>query len=272
MARPSSVLCPSCGTLVGVNDAQCLNCGRRNPGMWGLASLLRNVGDDMGFTMLILWACGALYLACLVVDPEGIRNQGLLSFLSPSGESLLRFGASGAWPVFGLGRWWTFLSAGWLHGSVLHILAISGQHLVVLAFFLWIVLRFFRIRGRWIAAAVALFLLGYALLTGGQPPVVRAVVVVCALYGGLLLRRPALPANNFALAWLTVAALNPALRTFIGNALSVALTTWPLMPLAIWAFHAWLFPEHRPRWLVTIMPVVLVLCYLIEIAVFWHLL
>jgi rhomboid protease GluP len=122
VARPSSVLCPSCGTLVGVNDAQCLNCGRRNPGMWGLASLLRNVGDDMGFTMLILWACGALYLACLVVDPEGIRNQGLLSFLSPSGESLLRFGASGAWPVFGLGRWWTFLSAGWLHGSVLHIL------------------------------------------------------------------------------------------------------------------------------------------------------
>jgi len=66
--------------------------------------------------------------------------------------------------------------------------------------------------------------------------------------------------------------LNPAVRTFIGNALSVALTTWPLMPLAIWAFHAWLFPEHRPRWLVTVMPVVLVLCYLIEIAVFWHLL
>ena len=69
-----------------------------------------------------------------------------------------------------------------------------------------------------------------------------------------------------------LAELNPALRTFIGNALSVALTTWPLMPLAIWAFHAWLFPEHRPRWLVTVMPVVLVICYLIEIAVFWHLL
>ncbi|MGH6866209.1 MAG: antibiotic biosynthesis monooxygenase [Methyloceanibacter sp.] len=67
-------------------------------------------------------------------------------------------------------------------------------------------------------------------------------------------------------------ALNPALRTFIGNALSVTLTTWPLMPLAIWGFHAWLFPENRPRWLVQTMPVVLVLCYLIEIAVLWHLL
>ncbi len=67
-------------------------------------------------------------------------------------------------------------------------------------------------------------------------------------------------------------SLNPAVGTFIGNALTVALTTWPLMPLAIWAFHAWLFPENQPRWLVTTMPIVLVLCYLIEIAVLWHLL
>jgi antibiotic biosynthesis monooxygenase (ABM) superfamily enzyme len=66
--------------------------------------------------------------------------------------------------------------------------------------------------------------------------------------------------------------LNPALRTLIGNALSVALTTWPLMPLAIYGFHAWLFPESKPRWLVMTMPIVLVLCYVVEIAVLWHLL
>jgi rhomboid protease GluP len=45
----------------------------------------------------------------------------LLSFLSPSTEALFLFGASGAIPVFGYGRWWTFLSAGWLHGGILHI-------------------------------------------------------------------------------------------------------------------------------------------------------
>jgi uncharacterized protein len=65
---------------------------------------------------------------------------------------------------------------------------------------------------------------------------------------------------------------NPAIRTFIGNAVSVALTTWPLMPLAIYGFHAWLFPDNRPRWLVVTMPIVLVLCYVIEIALLWHLL
>jgi rhomboid protease GluP len=46
----------------------------------------------------------------------------VFSFLSPSGLSLVWFGASGALPVFGGGRWWTLLSASWLHGSALHIL------------------------------------------------------------------------------------------------------------------------------------------------------
>jgi rhomboid protease GluP len=122
MARPSSVLCPSCGTLVGVKDAQCLNCGRRHPGMWGLAHLLRNVGDDMGFAKIVMWVCGALYLACLASDPEGIEMGGLFSMLSPSLRSEFLFGASGAVPVFVYGRWWTVLSAAWLHGGVLHIL------------------------------------------------------------------------------------------------------------------------------------------------------
>ena len=103
MDRPSSVLCPSCGTLVGVRDAQCLSCGRRNPGMWGFAHFLRGVGDDMGFAMVVMWGCGALYLASLAADVEGVRTQGMLSFFSPSIQSLFLFGASGALPVFGTG-------------------------------------------------------------------------------------------------------------------------------------------------------------------------
>lgn len=122
MARPSSVLCPSCGTLVGVKDEQCLNCGRRYPGMFGFAQVLRNVGDDMGFVTLVMFACGALYLACLASDASSIGTSGMFSFFSPGIQSLFLFGASGAVPVFGYGRWWTVLSAAWLHGGVLHIL------------------------------------------------------------------------------------------------------------------------------------------------------
>jgi hypothetical protein len=43
------------------------------------------------------------------------------------------------------------------------------------------------------------------------------------------------------------------------------------MPLAIWAFHAWLYPEKQPPWLVTAMPIVLVVAYLAEILLFWNL-
>ncbi len=120
--RSGSVLCPSCGQLVGIHDSECLNCGRRNPGMWGLAPIFRRLGQDLGFTSIVTWGCVALYAATLLNDPQGIGMGGMLSFLSPSGESVFKFGASGAIPIFGYGRWWTILSAAWLHGNAIHIL------------------------------------------------------------------------------------------------------------------------------------------------------
>lgn len=116
-----SVVCPSCGNLVGVQDEQCLSCGRRNPGLWGFAPILSRWGRDLGFTPLVMGGCIVLYALCLLVDPSGVRAGGFLNFLSPSVPSLFLFGASGAIPVFRFGRWWTVLSAGWLHAGVLHI-------------------------------------------------------------------------------------------------------------------------------------------------------
>jgi rhomboid protease GluP len=119
--RTGSTLCPSCGKLVGVNDEVCLNCGRKRPGMWGLTVVLRHLGKDMGFVQAVIVGTAFLYVAMLVVDPAGIRMSGLFSIGAPSNQSLLRFGAAGGIPVFLLHRWWTVLSAGWLHGSLLHI-------------------------------------------------------------------------------------------------------------------------------------------------------
>jgi rhomboid protease GluP len=119
--RTGSTLCPSCGKLVGVNDEVCWNCGRKHPGMWGLTSVFRKLGQDLGFVQIVIGGTVFLYLAMLAVDPSGIRMGGLFNLLAPSGEALLRFGASGALPVFVLDRWWTLLAAGWLHGGLLHI-------------------------------------------------------------------------------------------------------------------------------------------------------
>lgn len=119
--KSGSVLCPSCGSLVGVGDDRCLTCGRLRPGLWGFAALLRRTGDDMGFLTLVMAACGALFVATLASAPPDTRGGGLLDLLAPDSLALLQFGATGAWPVFEWGRFWTVLSACWLHGSVLHI-------------------------------------------------------------------------------------------------------------------------------------------------------
>jgi len=120
--RSGSVVCPSCGTLVGVGDDRCFNCGRWNPGLWGFTPVLRRFGHDLGFVPLVIGACAVLYVLTLLVSGSAMRMQGLFSLLSPDGRTLFLFGASGAVPVFAAGRWWTVLSASWLHGSLLHIL------------------------------------------------------------------------------------------------------------------------------------------------------
>jgi rhomboid protease GluP len=124
--KTGSVVCASCGSLVGVNDDKCYSCGRRNPGLWGFGPMLRTFGNDLGFVSLVVYGCSALYALSLVLtvlwgaDLMGGGNPLLIG--SPRYDVLILMGASGYMPVFELGRWWTPLSAGWLHGGILHIL------------------------------------------------------------------------------------------------------------------------------------------------------
>lgn len=123
--RTGSVVCASCGSLVGVNDDRCYTCGRRNPGLWGFGPLLRRFGNDVGFTTIIVYGCGAMYLGSLiltVLTGGNILGGSIFEMLGPSQGALIALGASGAYPVIFAGRWWTVLSAGWLHAGALHIL------------------------------------------------------------------------------------------------------------------------------------------------------
>src|SRR6188508_1161333 len=64
--RTGSVVCASCGSLVGVNDDVCYSCGRRNPGLWGFGRALRSFGNDLGFINVVLYGCIGLYIASLL--------------------------------------------------------------------------------------------------------------------------------------------------------------------------------------------------------------
>jgi rhomboid protease GluP len=117
-----SVVCVSCGYLVGVKDEKCYHCGRRNPGLWGFAPAIRRLGHDLGFVPFVTGVSVVAYGLSLLGSGQNIgMGGGIFGILSPDSCSLLQFGASGAVPVFLLNRWWTVLSAAWLHGSLLHI-------------------------------------------------------------------------------------------------------------------------------------------------------
>jgi membrane associated rhomboid family serine protease len=123
--KTGSVVCASCGSLVGVNDDKCYTCGRRYPGLWGFGPVLRRLGNDFGFTTAIVYGCAGLYTLSLlltVLSGGNLMGGGMFGLLGPDRYAYDALGAAGAYPVFYEGYWWTLLSAGWLHGGALHIL------------------------------------------------------------------------------------------------------------------------------------------------------
>jgi competence protein ComEC len=122
--------------------------------------------------------------------------------------------------------------------GTIHVLAISGQHLVILAGFVWLLFRLFDVRARYGAWVVMTVMLVYTLLTGARPSAVRAAVMVCIICLGIILRRRTNPANAFALAWLVVISANPTDPFTIGCQLSF-LSVFVL----IWGVSRWLAPQ-----------------------------
>jgi competence protein ComEC len=93
--------------------------------------------------------------------------------------------------------------------GVIQVLVVSGQHLVLLTWFvLWLLPRL-RVPQHHQAWLATLFLLLYVLMTGGHPPGIRSAVTMGAIFLAWIPRRRTMPANLLALAWLVVAALNP---------------------------------------------------------------
>lgn len=89
--------------------------------MFGFAAAIRALGRDFGFVKLVISGSIVLFIASLALDPAGISSGGF-DFFSPSWNALFLLGGSGYQSVFVFDRWWTLLSAGWLHGGVVHLL------------------------------------------------------------------------------------------------------------------------------------------------------
>jgi competence protein ComEC len=243
-----------CGDVIDVVGQLVRAAPPGNPGEFDFASYLRDQGIRTVLTARKPQAVTRLergwpksiqgWLA--VIRGRGVRT--LRAALPPQQEGLASALLLGDDASMGRAEWDKYI-----HTGVLHVLAISGQHLMILAGFLWFVLPRLGVRQRHGAWIVTFVVLTYALLTGGRPPALRSAVAVCAVCGALVLRRRVLPANLFALSWIAVALVNPMDLFTSGcllSFLSVAVLIWGVQ--TFWPQEddplTRLIDEKRPAW------------------------
>lgn len=114
--------------------------------------------------------------------------------------------------------------------GLLHLLAISGLHVLLVGMVIYTLLRplLMRIRLRWRHVEFArtiltlALLVGFALLTGARPSVVRAVVMATLLIGGNVLQRTTHPLNALGVAALLLLGVRPTALFDAGFQLSFA--------------------------------------------------
>ena len=119
-----SMLCPGCRKLLNRDAPFCPHCGMQRPGAWWKRLALRGwLGDPNQVVKVLIGINAVMYVISLLVSPQALHvSFDLLTALSPSNQSLLQLGATGTIPIDRLQRWWTLLSANYLHGGILHIL------------------------------------------------------------------------------------------------------------------------------------------------------
>lgn len=141
--------------------------------------------------------------------------------------------------------------------GIMHILAISGSHLVVVAFLTTIFFRFLVGRAPWLllrmpANKIALalsfpVLILYTGFAGFQPPVARALIMTGVFMTAILLDRQWSSLNNLAIAAFCILLLNPLSIHTASFQLSFAATA--AIVLAMPRLAAWRPPaDNRSPW------------------------
>lgn len=171
-----AILCPRCRKIIGSGESHCSWCGtsRSNP-FWALIGVAGNNWVTGSILTVNILFFGLSLLLSTKVDPSS-------GFLSPGRNSLLLLGASGTVPIDHFGRYWTLVSANYLHGGILHLL-FNLMALRQLA--AWVVNEYgsSRMFVIYTLGGVAGYLVSYF---AGVPFTVGASAALCSLIGALL--------------------------------------------------------------------------------------
>lgn len=110
-----AILCPRCRRLVGSEEDTCSWCGTSRSASWWLFMNWSRGALDGDWLVKAIMTVNVLFFAISLVV------GGSSGFLSPGQANLLLLGATGAYPIDHFGRYWTLLSANYLHGGILHL-------------------------------------------------------------------------------------------------------------------------------------------------------
>ncbi len=93
------------------------------PGSWWKNNPWTHGFRDSGqFVRMLIAVNVGMYIISILFNPRATGlSMNPLTFLSPSDTSLLLLGATGTVPIDSYHRWWTLVSASFLHGGILHI-------------------------------------------------------------------------------------------------------------------------------------------------------
>ena len=118
----TSLLCPGCRKLISADEPVCPYCGLSRPG-GQRHFFLKFSGSALDITRIIIYLNIGFYILSLIVSSSGlILSPNPFTFLAPSEKGLFILGATGTIPINLFGRWWTLVSASFLHGGLMHIL------------------------------------------------------------------------------------------------------------------------------------------------------
>ena len=181
-AEKKSILCPNCRKLISADEPNCPYCGLARPDLLNMAGIIRKI-FALNPILTIIYVNIFFYVVSLLLNPTGIfSGGGFLSFLSPSGQSLLLLGATGTFPVFGFNRYWSLVSASFLHGGIIH-LAFNMMALYQLGPFVLHVFGFHRFFSIYILTGIA----GFAVsLIFGVNFTIGASASICGLIGAIV--------------------------------------------------------------------------------------
>ena len=184
MIEKKSMLCPNCRRLISNDEPACPYCGVSRPGApWkrALAEVISLRRFDP--VMAIIAINAAFYLFSLLLNPAALGlSANPMTFLSPSDGSIFLLGATGTIPIIAYGRWWTLISASFLHGGILHLL-FNMMALRQLAPFILDAFGLHRFAILYVWTGVAGFFVSYL---AGVPFTIGASAPVCGLIGAIL--------------------------------------------------------------------------------------